>query len=113
MPLTSYSPAIAESYSADELQWRPLPVPDAVLAARDAQLLALPDQTSIRSGRYYCSVIDICPAGFWENDPAAVKWKTNGEACHELPPNSSQTIVMFGILDLVARRHHVTLGFSG
>lgn len=113
VPLTSYSPAIADEYAADALAWRSLPLPAAVLAFARQRRLALPTDGAMKSGRYFCSMIDMRPVGFWEHNPTAPRWKSFGEACHSMTPTSSSAVVMLGILDPEARRLHVALGFSG
>lgn len=111
--LVSYSPAIGKEYARDALEWRDMPVPSAVLELARRRGLALPKASTLLSGKYFCSVLDMRVVGLWESNPSASKWQTFGEPCHAVTPESSPAVVMLGLLDTHAKRLHVALGFSG
>jgi hypothetical protein len=115
----SYSPSIGESYSADALKWRNLPLPAAIKSEFRENCALTPDLIHSENGKYYCSTIvflQVYPPSQEEHKPdhfRASGWRYVGRACDELEVKDNATIKTLAILDFDTRRMSVYIQFSG
>ncbi len=111
--LVSYSPDIATSYSPQALKWNDLPLPAPLAATLKRIGRSAPQATTIKKGKYFCSILSMVRAGRFENNPNAFKYETIGRSCAELEQDAWPVVLVLGILDLETRRLHASIGFSG
>ncbi|MEZ5853224.1 MAG: hypothetical protein R3D67_00205 [Hyphomicrobiaceae bacterium] len=69
--LVGYSPDIGASYSPQALKWNDLPLPVQLAATLKRMGGSAPQASTIKTGKYFCSILQMVKSGASSNNPNA------------------------------------------